>query len=336
MARSFPAATSPQIPLPRYIEQEEPPSVAPDVPTILLAIANPSDLQKLAPIDVEEEVDNLLDAWEGLLKEGSLRLMILPGRTGLSAETKARVDDFGSGCRVIAEATTLEVLSARLPMADGLHLIAHGNLDAQRQAVLVLEKADGTTALVEEDVLRAKFQQPKLRFAFLHSCKSSRGNVFGLGPKLVEFGVPAVIAMQDFVPMGDARRFASAFYSTLIREGAADIAANNGRQAILRAKSPNWSIPVLFCRLKDAQIWKPDPVRTAIRKLAQKYQSLANVQRPFPPPRSPSSAGCPSPATRPVRALRRGPVACRLPTGLASRWRGACGLTPCWGRWKAV
>jgi hypothetical protein len=21
-------------------------------------------------------------------------------------------------------------------------------------------------------------------------------------------------------------------------------------------------------------------------------------------------------------------------TGLASRWRGACGLTPCWGRWK--
>ena len=52
------------------------------------------------------------------------------------------------------------------------------------------------------------------------------------------------------------------------------------------------------------------------------------------PPRSPSSAGYPSPATRPVRALRRGPVACRLPTGLASRWRGACGLTPCWGRWK--
>jgi hypothetical protein len=36
--------------------------------------------------------------------------------------------------------------------------------------------------------------------------------------------------------------------------------------------------------------------------------------------------GCPSPATRPVCALRRGPVACRRPTGLASRWRaGAAG-----------
>jgi HEAT repeat protein len=279
---NLPAATSPRTPLSRYIEQEEPPSAAPDVPTILLAVANPADLRTLAPIDVEGEVDNLLDAWEGLLQEGSLRLMILPGRTGLSAQTRARIDAFGGGCQVIAGATTLEVLSAHLSTADGLHLIAHGNLDSQRQAVLVLEKEDGATALVEEDVLRVKFQQPKLRFAFLQSCKSSGGNVFGLGPKLVESGVPAVIAMQDFVPMGDARRFASAFYSTLIREGAADIAANNGRQAILRAKSPNWSIPVLFCRLKDAQIWKPDPVRTAIRKLAQKYQSLSNVRRPFP------------------------------------------------------
>ena len=52
------------------------------------------------------------------------------------------------------------------------------------------------------------------------------------------------------------------------------------------------------------------------------------------PPEQSHSAGCPSPAIRPVRALRRGPVAYRLPTELASRWRGACGLTPCWGRWK--
>jgi hypothetical protein len=39
----------------------------------------------------------------------------------------------------------------------------------------------------------------------------------------------------------------------------------------------------------------------------------------------PSSAGCPSPATHPVRALRRGPAACRLPPGLRQplvRWCG--------------
>ena len=62
--------------------------------------------------------------------------------------------------------------------------------------------------------------------------------------------------------------------------------------------------------------------------------AVHGLSRPGSAPRSASSAGCPAPATRPVRALRRGPVACQLPTGLASRSRGACGLTPCWGRWK--
>jgi hypothetical protein len=46
------------------------------------------------------------------------------------------------------------------------------------------------------------------------------------------------------------------------------------------------------------------------------------------PPSSSSRAGCPSPATRPVRALRCEPAACRRHPALASRWRGACGPTP--------
>ena len=46
------------------------------------------------------------------------------------------------------------------------------------------------------------------------------------------------------------------------------------------------------------------------------------------PPSSSSRAGCPSPVTRPVRALRCEPAACRRHPALASRWRGACGPTP--------
>jgi hypothetical protein len=45
-------------------------------------------------------------------------------------------------------------------------------------------------------------------------------------------------------------------------------------------------------------------------------------------PSSSSRAGCPSPATRPVRALRCEPAACRQHPALASRGRGACGPTP--------
>jgi HEAT repeat protein len=277
-----PAAATPRTPFSRYQEQEESPLASTDVPRILLVIANPSDLQRLAAIDVDGEVDNLLDAWSDLLADGSLRLTILPGRSGLSPENIERVRALGPACRLVEGPATLERVSRELGGATGFHVVAHGNLDAQRRAVLVLETEAGTTALVEEDALRVKFRQPGLRLAFLQSCKSTAGNLLGLGPKLVEFGVPAVLAMQDFMPMADARRFAASFYRTLVLEGAADVAANAGRQEIYRSKSGNWSIPVLFCRLKDSQIWTPDPVRTALRKLARQYGDDPFVQRPFP------------------------------------------------------
>jgi HEAT repeat protein len=147
--------------------------------------------------------------------------------------------------------------------------------------MLLLENEDGSLAIVEEEELSRTFEQKRLRFAFLHSCRGAGGNA-GLGPRLVELGVPAVVAMQEFVPMGDARRFAAAFYGALIQDGAVDIAANKGRQAIFRSQIGNWWIPVLFCRLKDGQVWKPDPVRAAIQKLAKEFQAQPSVQKPFP------------------------------------------------------
>ena len=275
-----PVAASPQTPFSRYIELEEPPTSSTDVPRLLLAIANPTGLKNLAPIDVENEVDNLLDAWTALLTEGNLRLVLLTGHTPLSQEMKERIQALGPSCRLAEKSTTLDTLASELQKADGLHLIAHGNL-RDGKAMLFLEKEDGSLAVVEEEALRVKFRQPQLRFAFLHSCRGSGGNA-GLGPRLVEFGVPAVVAMQEFVPMGDARRFAAAFYAALIQDGAVDIAANKGRQAIFRSQIGNWWIPVLFCRLKDGQVWKPDPVRAAIQKLAKEFQAQPSVQKPFP------------------------------------------------------
>jgi len=275
-----PAATSPHTPFSRYVELEESATPLTDVPTLLLAIANPSDLNSLPAIDVEGELDSLLDTWKSLLDEGNMRLVVLSGRTPLTDAMKDRLHGLNDCCRRVEGATTLDTLSRELQTATALHLIAHGNL-RDGKAVLWLEKSDGTAAVVEEQELGVKFQLPGLRFAFLHSCKGSVGTV-GLGPRLVEWGVPAVVAMQDFVPMADARRFASAFYAALMREGAVDIAANAGRQAIFRGRSANWAIPVLFCRLKDGQVWKADPVRAAVQRFAKLHQGNRGVTEPFP------------------------------------------------------
>src|SRR5262245_8625549 len=56
----------------------------------------------------------------------------------------------------------------------------------------------------------------------------------------------------------------------------------------------------------------------ATMELELLHEKLGRLATDRPRAGSSSSAGCPSPATRPVRALRR----------------GACGRTPCWGRWQ--
>lgn len=280
---ALPVAAAPLAPFSRYtaLPQEPPPVLSCGGFRLLLAVANPTGLKQLSPIDANAEVQNLLEAWAQLLENGEMRVTILAGQTGLTAEVQERAAELG--CVIKGGPATLDSLDDLLACADGLHLIAHGNLNAAGEAVLVLEKADGSYDLVEQPILLRKLNHPSLRFAFLQSCKSSGGAAFtGLGPKLVQLGVPVVIAMQDFVPMLDARRFASVFYTQFMRDGAVDAAANAGRQAILRANSNNWSIPVLFSRLQDARLWQPDTLRAGIRHIAVDFSQEEQLKRPFP------------------------------------------------------
>jgi hypothetical protein len=87
--------------------------------------------------------------------------------------------------------------------------------------------------------------------------------------------------------------------------------------------------PVVCTRLSH----RPSAALPALQELL--YQSLhalvafESVTPGSLPPSSSSRAGCPSPATHPVRALRCAPPAGRRrQPALASRWRGACGPTP--------
>lgn len=279
----LPVAATPQCPFSRYAALDTPaPSILPrSYVQLLLAVANPNNLRQLASIDVQAEIENLTGAWEPLLENGELRVTVLTGGVELSQELEEKL--LRLGCTVLEEPSSIDRISELVVGTEALHLIAHGNLTPDRKAVLVLQQEDGGLALVEEDLLIEKLNVTGLRIAFLQSCRSSGGRAqTGLAPRLVQLGVAAVVAMQDYMPMGDAREFSSAFYRSLVREGAVDVAANAGRQAILRANSKNYSIPVLFSRLKDGQIWQPDPLQTATRHIAADCRMERRVQRPFP------------------------------------------------------
>jgi len=143
-----------------------------------------------------------------------------------------------------------------------LHFLGHGAFNARRgQAALYLQDADGHARRVLDDELVSLVARQGVRphLICLAACqsatRSSADAFLGLGPKLVSVGVPAVVAMQDFVSVETARKFSAAFYKRLSDHGQVDLAANEARSALLTSGRPDAAVPVLFMRLKSGQLW---------------------------------------------------------------------------------
>jgi len=218
---------------------------------MLLVISSPVELDAVpadAPmraIDMAEELGSLRTAWDSLVQAGLMRVSIL-GRvpTELAGELE------NAGYSVFAGPATLDALADRLTSVDSLHLISHGTFK-EGKASLLLENPDGKAEAVSEANFLGRFGERSLRLVFLQACKSASRtpgvpNVMsGLAPKVARHAA-GVVAMQDFVRVEDARRFAQQFYNTLLSTGRADAAANAGRRVLYRPDSRNWAIPALY------------------------------------------------------------------------------------------
>ena len=78
----------------------------------------------------------------------------------------------------------------------------------------------------------------------------------GLGPALVQAGVPAVLASQLPISTTGATAFTRGFYRSLARYEAVPAAVNAGRR---RMNDREWFIPVLYLRSADdaGQLFNP-------------------------------------------------------------------------------
>ena len=215
---------------------------------VLVAISNPNDLEEkyeLAPLDVALE----RETFKSVLED------VDPGELEI---------DF------LEPPVTLERLEAALRQGiDGdkssyhvLHYLGHGAFSKRRgQAALYLQDDEGNTQIVTDDLLvgMGARQKTRPRLVFLAACQSavrSTADAFlGLGPKFIASGMPAVVAMQDFVSMETARKLSAIFYQRLTEHGMADLALNEARSTLLTAGRPDAAVPVLFMRLKSGQIW---------------------------------------------------------------------------------
>jgi HEAT repeat protein len=158
---------------------------------------------------------------------------------------------------------TLERMEEKLRQGyHVLHFLGHGAFSVKRQqAALYLQDTFGHAARVLDDDIANMLtrQGVRPRLMFLAACQSamrSSADAFrGLGPKLVQAGVPAVVAMQDFVSVETARKFSSTFYRRLMEHGQVDLATNEARSTLLTAGRPDAAVPVLFMRIESGLLW---------------------------------------------------------------------------------
>jgi tetratricopeptide (TPR) repeat protein len=242
----------------------------------LVAVANPSNLKKglkllehtLAEVDVAGELSRAERALQ------DIPIVVLESRENEPGRvTKQKLlERLGEGY-------------------DILYLVCHGAIlpddpydpESPTRPYLILEKEDGKYDRVAAEDL-AMFiarQQPEKRprLVLLASCQSGgqgkvpvgekdrgekneeersydRGALAAIGPRLVEVGVPAVVAMQDNVKMETVRLFTPYFFKKLLEHGQVDLAMSQARSDLLSAGRPDWWSPVVYLRLRGGKLWE--------------------------------------------------------------------------------
>ncbi len=217
----------------------------------LVVIANPTNIEQyhgLSPIDVQAEQCLAQDSLQGI----------------------ASVTTLASGGQA-----TVRTINHRL--LDGYHilyLVAHGGVIKGR-TWLWLENEHSAVAVVEAAELvkvLADMGRRRPLLVVLVSCQSGVTSTevllddgeqaetaapvkhAALAVRLMEAGIPAVLAMQDNLTMETARAFLPIFFQELQRHGQVDYAVTAAR-GVTRQRH-DWWVPVLFQRVQNGRIWK--------------------------------------------------------------------------------
>ncbi len=203
----------------------------------LVVAANPEkrkDFPDLKPVDVEKELGRAREGLKGM---------------AITALPEA------------AQKATLNNLLGLLRSVDFdiLYLVCHGSFGKDGPWVWLADDTGPGSPRVSGAALAASIKelQHHPRLVVLVSCQSAgkgEGNVLAaLGPRLVEAGIPAVLAMQGDFSMATQDRFMPVFFKELQRHGEIDHALAVARGAACN-QGDAW-MPTLFMRLKSGRIW---------------------------------------------------------------------------------
>ncbi len=192
-------------------------------PAVIVAVAQPAGLPEA---DADTELSNVRRLGE---------------RHGLAVHTIA-----GATARQVREG--IEGTPAHL-----FHFIGHGVFLAG-QGYLLLEHPTAKYEQYSGERLAHLLQaQPTIEVVFLNTCQGAVSDdhraFHGLAPRLVQAGLPVVVAMQDRISNKPALLFSEVFYRFIGRGFSPAFAVQKGRQALfndLREGTRDFAKPVVF------------------------------------------------------------------------------------------
>ncbi len=264
LAPPQPMAISAKRPFSRYIgiSQSIPDPIQLGPIRMLFVVSNPTDRDDLDALDINSELSHLLDS---LKEQPGLRITILGEGNALTPELITRLQ--ASGHEILMDHPSLENIMRTLSDGDHyhiLHILAHGRYNRlNSESDLYLKDNNGLTKSVRDSdiTLRLGALANLPHLVFLAACESARRdagdqNAFvGLASKLVACGVPAVVAMQDMLPIDASQKLTGDFYTYLMLHGVVDRALAQSRLLLFDPNAKTWATPVLYMRLKDGLLF---------------------------------------------------------------------------------
>lgn len=231
-------ALSAYTPLTRFLEMPEQVEPLPLEPPLrmLVMVSSPGDLDQL---DVDMEWSVINDALDHLEDAGYVSV--------------ERMDT-----------ATLSALQEKL--SEGtyhiFHYIGHGGFDENTQTgEVIFETEDEHARPVSGSELGTMLHDHRsLRLVMLNACVSGKGSHVsqfrGVAQRLVQQGLPAVVAMQSSVSDLAAIALSSRLYAALASGFPVDAALAEGRKAVFAlGDNIEWANPVLYLRAADARVF---------------------------------------------------------------------------------
>jgi serine/threonine protein kinase/formylglycine-generating enzyme required for sulfatase activity len=208
---------------------------------VVVVLASPYSVD-YPRIQLDRELRRIESALRTPIEQGQIELTVIRG-PGTSDQLRARL---------------------RSPV-HVLHVLCHGDLDDTRGSVLVFEDVDGGVELMNGGKLYTLIRRQMPHLVMLNACLGAlpddQDPLSSVGMRLLDGGVPAVIAMQFELAEDTAVELARAFYAELAAGMSVDNALAEAR-LYLASSDPNrldWSIPVLLMCSDNSKLFVPLP-----------------------------------------------------------------------------